>query len=400
MTRIAITGMGIVSAIGMNSQENYAALLQKKHGICRIELIDTKLKDSIFVGEIKKSNQQLMNMLQLEANHNFSRTAMLGAIAAREAIESAGISPLGDINCGFINATSVGGMDMTERYFYEFVDSPENRRFIEVQNTGVNTQNITDYLKIVGLSSTISTACSSAANAIIIGARLIQSGRLERVVVGGTDALCKFTMNGFNTLMILSDSFNTPFDSKRKGLNLGEGAAYLVLESEKSFSSRNKEPIAYLAGFANTNDAFHQTASSEDGEGAFLAMKQALNLAQMNPANIDYVNVHGTATPNNDLSEGRAMLRIFDQETPKFSSTKPYTGHTLAAAASIEAVFSLLAIQNQVVYPNLHFQEKMEEFDLIPVLDLEQASVETVLSNSFGFGGNCSTLIFTKHPKV
>ncbi len=391
--------MGIVSAIGMNTKENYDALLQKKHGISRVELIDTKLKDAILVGEIKKSNQELTQMLNLNERHNFSRTALLGALAAREAIESAGFSPENDSLCGFINATSVGGMDMTERYFYEFVDSPENRRFIEVQNTGVNTQNITDYLKIAGLSSTISTACSSAANAIIFGARLIQSGRLERVVVGGTDALCKFTMNGFNTLMILSDTFNTPFDNNRKGLNLGEGAAYLVLESEKSCQERNKEPLAYLAGYANTNDAFHQTASSEDGEGAFLAIQEALNCAALNPSDIDYINVHGTATPNNDLSEGRAMQRIFQDNTPKFSSTKPYTGHTLAAAASVEAVFSLLAIQNQVVYPNLHFQNKMEEFDLTPILDVEQAKVETVLSNSFGFGGNCSALIFTKHPK-
>src|SRR5690606_19791351 len=139
----------------------------------RVEFIDTKLKEAILVGEIKKSNLELMRILQLDAHHNFSRTSMFGAIAAKEALESAGISPMGDQNCGFINATTVGGMDMTERFFYDFVDKPDHRRFIEIQNTGLNTQNITDYLKIAGLSTTISTACSSAANAIMLGARLI-----------------------------------------------------------------------------------------------------------------------------------------------------------------------------------------------------------------------------------
>jgi len=286
---------------------------------------------------------------------------------------------------------------MTERFFYEFLISDEYQRFIELQNTGVNSKNISDFLGICGISTTISTACSSAANAIILGARLIDSGRLERVLVGGTDALCKFTINGFNTLMILSDDLNAPFDNNRKGLNLGEGAAYLVLESEKSLQNRGKQAIAYLSGYANTNDAFHQTASSEAGDGAYLAMQKALKKAELTPTQIDYVNVHGTATPNNDLSEGRALIRIFGDCVPDFSSTKAFTGHTLAAAASIEAVFSILALQNQVIFPNLNFREKMIEFDLVPVTATQDAKLYHVLSNSFGFGGNCSSLIFSKH---
>ncbi len=394
--RIAITGMGIVSAIGMNVEENYGSLMQKKHGISRVEFIKTKLKSSILVGEIKKSNQELSHILGLDKGHNFSRTAMLGTIAAKEAVKDAGLSTESDMDCGFINATSVGGMDMTERYFYDFVENPEYRRFVETQCTGVNTQNISDYIKISGLSTTISTACSSAANAVIFGARLIETGRLQRVIVGGTDALCKFTMNGFNTLMILSDNYISPFDNNRKGLNLGEGAAYLVLESKDSYIERGKEPLAFLSGYANSNDAFHQTASSEDGAGAFLAMKKALKLGHIDSKDIDYINAHGTATPNNDLSEGRAISRVFNNEVPKFSSTKPYTGHTLAAAASIEAVFSLLALKNQVIFPNLNFKEKMSEFNLTPVLEVEKVKMNTVLSNSFGFGGNCSALIFNK----
>ena len=227
---------------------------------------------------------------------------------------------------------------------------------------------------------------------------MISSGRLDKVIVGGTDALSKFTMNGFNTLMILSDTYNTPFDENRKGLNLGEGAAYLVLESERSYKKRNKQPIAYIAGYANANDAFHQTASSEDGEGAFLAMKKAFEVADLSPKDIDYINVHGTATPNNDLSEGRAIINIYEgsDKLPEFSSTKPFTGHTLAAAASIEAVFSIFALREGLIFPNLNFKDKMKEFDLTPVTELAHKEVNTILSNSFGFGGNCSSLIFTK----
>ena len=209
-------------------------------------------------------------------------------------------------------------------------------------------------------------------------------------------ALAKFTINGFKTLMILSDTDNTPFDNNRKGLNLGEAAAFLVLESDELVQKENKKVMAYVSGFGNANDAFHQTASSENGEGAFLAMQKALKSADLQPSAIDYVNAHGTATPNNDLSEGRAMLRIFEENMPEFSSTKAFTGHTLAAAAAIEAVYSVLVLQNNVIFPNLNFKTPMEEFNLIPQTTLKEKSINHVLSNSFGFGGNCSTVIFSK----
>jgi 3-oxoacyl-[acyl-carrier-protein] synthase-1 len=230
-----------------------------------------------------------------------------------------------------------------------------------------------------------------------MGSKLIQSGQLDRVIVGGADALSKFTINGFKTLMILSDSYNTPFDNDRKGLNLGEAAAFIVLESEEMVKKENKKVLAYVSGFGNANDAFHQTASSENGEGAFLAMHKAMKMANLKPKDIDYINAHGTATPNNDLSEGRAIIRVFGEETLDFSSTKPFTGHTLAAAAAIESVYSILALQNNIVFPNMNFKTPMEEFDLVPVTELKSKEINHVLSNSFGFGGNCSTLIFSKY---
>ena len=392
---VAITGMGIISSIGYNVEENYNALINGMPGITAIENIATIHSNIIKVGEIKKNNKELAEKLGLENGNNYTRTAMLGALAAKQAVKNAGIENINEYNTGLISATSVGGMDMTERFFYDYFESEENRRYISSHDAGDSTHKIAEQLGLKGMVTTISTACSSAANSIMLGARLIKAGKLDRVIVGGTDALSKFTINGFKTLMILSDTYNTPFDNNRKGLNLGEAAAFLVLESEAMVKKYNKKVLAYLSGYGNANDAYHQTASSENGEGAYLAMEKAFKVSGLTPQDIDYVNAHGTATPNNDLSEGRALIRIFGDNIPDFSSTKPFTGHTLAAAAAIEAVYSVLAIQNGKVFPNLNFKTKMDEFNLVPQTVLKDKQINHVLSNSFGFGGNCSTLLFS-----
>ena len=393
--RVAITGMGIISSIGLTVEENFQSLLSKKHGISTIDFIETVHKKEILVGEIKTSNETLQHLLNLPENNTFTRTGLLGAYAAKQAIQNANILDVNEVRTGFISSTSVAGMDFTEKHYKQYEQHPEYNKYIESHNAGDTSNKIAEYLGIKGFVTTISTACSSAANAIMLGATMIENGYLDRVIVGGTDALSKFTINGFKTLMILSDTYNTPFDQNRKGLNLGEASAYLVLESDEMIHKYQKKVLAYVAGYGNANDAYHQTASSENGEGAYLAMKQAFEKASILPDGIDYVNVHGTATPNNDLSEGRAMERIFTK-TPMFSSTKSYTGHTLAAAAAIEAVYSILAMQNSVVFPTLNFSTPMEEFQLIPETEVISKPIQYVLSNSFGFGGNCSTLIFEK----
>lgn len=391
--KIAITGMGIISSIGNTVEENFQSLIAKKAGISSLENFSSRHSDEIKVGEIKRTNEELIQKLGLPAENTFTRTALLGAYAARQAIENAQISEINEIRTGLISSTSVGGMDFTEKHFKRYEEHPEYIPFINSHNAGDSSGKIASYLGLKGFVTTISTACSSAANAIMMGATMIENGYLDRVIVGGTDALSKFTINGFKTLMILSETDNTPFDQNRNGLNLGEAAAYLVLESEEMVHRHNKQVLAYVVGYGNANDAYHQTASSENGEGAYLAMKKAFEKAAVQPDEINYINAHGTATPNNDLSEGRAIFRVFDK-IPKFSSTKAFTGHTLAAAAAIEAVYSVLAIQNNTVFPNLNFKTPMEEFYLIPETKVIAAEINYVLSNSFGFGGNCSTLIF------
>ncbi len=188
-----------------------------------------------------------------------------------------------------------------------------------------------------------------------------------------------------------------PFDENRNGLNLGEGAGYVVLVSDEVAQRSNKQMYCMLKGYANTNDAYHQTASSPDGVGSYLAMQQALNAAHLNTSDIDYINLHGTGTFNNDIAEGTAIRRLFEAPYPKMSSTKSFTGHTLGASGGIEAVFSALAVKHGLIFPNLRLQTPMQELPFVVETKLlKNQPVKNVLTNSFGFGGNCSSLIFSK----
>ena len=393
---IAVTGMGIISALGTSVGDNYNALISRKTGLSYPEILKT-IHSKLPVGEIKFSNIELARKLNLPVSHTFTRATLLGAIAAKEAVFNALLTQDDLKVTGFISGTSLGGMDEIEKYYQEFEEKKDHRRFIQAQHPGFTTSQIASHLNLEGFVTTISTACSSSANAIMLGARMIRAGKLKRVVVGGTDCLSKFTLNGFNSLMILSEGFCKAFDDSRQGLNLGEGAAYLVLEAEDVING--KPVLGRILGYGNANDAFHQTASSEKGQGAFSAIKKALEISGLSSKNIDYINAHGTATKNNDLSESNAILRIFGKEVPDFSSTKAFTGHTLAASGALEAVFGLMALQNDYIFPNLNFGIPMKETGLKPISVLKKKKLQHILSNSFGFGGNCTSLIFSKNEE-
>jgi len=395
--KIYISGISAISAIGNNVAENFDALINQKSGIGKITQLNTIHKNEIPVGEIKLSDKQLKEKLSITDNQAYTRTALLGITAVKEALKNAEISEINKYKTGIVSATTVAGMTSSEKFYLDFLNTDFYNDFIKTHEAADSTEKIADYFGIKEFMTTVSTACSSSANAIMTGARLIKNGLLDRVIVGGTDALSKFTLNGFNTLIILDREPCKPFDNERKGLNLGEAAAYLILESEDIVKKEHKKPLAELSGYANANDAYHQTASSPEGYGASLAMLQALENANLKPSEIDYINVHGTGTANNDLSEGRAMLKVFDNKVPKFSSTKAYTGHTLAAAGSLEAVYSVLSIQNKVIFPNLRFKNKIQEFNLIPETELiRNTDIKHIMSNSFGFGGNGTVLIISE----
>jgi 3-oxoacyl-[acyl-carrier-protein] synthase-1 len=397
--RVFITGIGIISSIGNDAGSALTSLVEEKSGIGEITLLETSLKDKYPLAEVKMTTRELLAEVGFRGKKNLTRTALLGMIAAREAVGSSGITDIHEYRTGLLSATTVGGMDRSENFYKEFLADPKKGHLIDIVNhdCGDSTERIADFLGITRFMTTISTACSSSANSIMFGAQLIKAGFIDRVIAGGTDSVTKFTLNGFNTLMILDKNGCRPFDENRAGLTLGEGAAFVVLESEEIVQKQNKKVLAELTGYGNANDAYHQTASSPEGTGATLAMEKALKLSGLKPEEIDYINVHGTGTQNNDLSEGIALQKIFGEKMPPFSSTKSYTGHTLGAAGAVEAVISVLSINHRMLFPNLKFETPMKELNISPIIKvIKDVDVRNILSNSFGFGGNNSTLIISK----
>ncbi|MEP7232220.1 MAG: beta-ketoacyl-[acyl-carrier-protein] synthase family protein [Ginsengibacter sp.] len=387
--KIFITGIGVVSAIGLDAGENLRSLKAGVTGISKSSVYN------LMIGEVKLTDEKIMQMLGLP-KEDFSRTTLLSLLAAKEAWGKNNILP--NIRTGLISSTSVGGLDRTEKYYFESQNNESSNVYkLMTFDNGRITERIASELGISGYIGTISTACSSGANAIMQGARLIEGNKLDRVMVGGCDPLALYDIKGFSSLNIYDPDICKPFDESRKGLNLGEGAAFLVLESEQSISITGNIPLCILSGWNNASDAFHQTASSADGKGAYIAMTDALTKANITSEKISYINAHGTGTGNNDLSESIAIKNVFNDNIPPFSSTKGFTGHTLAAAGAIEAVYCVQSLQAQATLPNLNFSTPIRETGLMPETTFRAGmKVDYVLSNSFGFGGNCTCLIFGK----
>jgi 3-oxoacyl-(acyl-carrier-protein) synthase len=398
--RIFVTGLGIITGIGKNLAETKDSLFHLRSGIGNIRFLETKLPHTIPVSEVKCSLEECFLMAGILPAEGYSRNALLGIIAARQAYQDAGLNDSPGLRTGLISSTTVGGMDRCELYYGDFLTNDNKNIYIDSYDCADSTEKIADELGIRDYVTTISTACSSSANAIQLGARMIRNGDLDRVVAGGTESLTNFHLNGFNALKILDMQPCKPFDEHRNGINLGEGAAYIVLESEESVRLSGKRVICELTGWGNSCEAFHQTASSPDGVGAYLAMKKALDMSGLKPSDINYINAHGTGTDNNDISEGRAIEKLFGTQVPPVSSTKPYTGHTTSAAGATEAIIAIFCLLEQVIWPNLNFSEPMKDLHFTPVKELmTDRKVDHVMTNSFGFGGNDTTLIFSKYRK-
>lgn len=391
--RLWITGSGVISALGVGKESTLQSLLASKSGISTVRYLKTEHTE-FPVGEVPMSNDEMERILGITADTPTTRTSLMGMMALREALQSAGIESEALPQVALVSGTTVGGMDKSEQHYLDFLENNEYNEFIRTHDCGACTEMIADRFGRFASVTTLSTACSSAANAIIYGARLIESGSADIVVAGGSECITKFHLNGFNALRILDTSPCRPFDDSRAGLNLGEGAAFVVLESEQHALARGAKAEAFLDGYGNACDAFHQTASSPDGEGAFRAMSEALRMAGLQPSDIDYINAHGTGTPNNDSSESAAMRRVFGEAVPPVSSTKTFTGHTTSASGSIEAVVCMLAMQNSFLPPNLNFSVATD--CVKPVSEIRRGvALRHVLCNSFGFGGNDSSLLIS-----
>ena len=390
---IVVSGAGIISAIGNNLEEFREALCQAKSGIRAVKYLDTTHRE-VLVGEVQLSNIELADRLGVVLRADLSRTVLLGAIALREAVQHAQLSKNDIQRTALVSGTTVANMDCIERS-YDGNNPPQI-----YGDCGRTTEEIAALVGQFAFLTTCSTACSSAANAFILGANLIRSGAYTRVVVGGSECLSRFHFNGFRSLQIMDARPCRPFDAKRAGLNLGEGAAFFVLEREDVALKRDIEPLALLSGWGNTADAFHQTASSENGEGAYLAMQKALSMSGLTPQQIDYVNAHGTGTINNDASESAALRRVFGEGIPPVSSTKSMTGHTTSVAGAVEMAVCLLALRNHFLPKSLNFENAAED-TIVPITKTKfDVPLHHVLCNSFGFGGNDTALILSEYKRA
>lgn len=412
--RLVITGAGVVSALGCGKAVSLEALRSCRSGIAPVKYLKGG-PEGLPVGEVPLSNEEMAAKagVPLSMASNWPRTTLMSILALQEAlsqafIETPGSNRLSSVkktpeslslpsvsspeslslaDIPVIGGTTVGGMDITERIY---------PKVSALHSCGASTDLAVEFLGGAKFATTLSTACSSATNAIIYGANLIRSGKFQRVVCGGSESLSAYHFHGFNSLMILDKEPCRPFDATRAGLNLGEGAAYLVLETEESALRRGVKPIAVLSGWGNACDAFHQTASSPDGEGAFLAMKKALEIAGLDVSAIDYINAHGTGTPNNDASESAAIRRIFGDNLPPVSSTKSFTGHTTSASGSIKAVFCLLALEHGFVPRQLNWSAP-DPSCIVPQTEPLEKDLRHILCNAFGFGGNDSSIILSAY---
>lgn len=385
--------MGVISAVGSTAGENRTALAKGVCGIGQLQNFPSRYAGVLPFGVVKTSTDELKLKHKIN-DPSVTRTTLLAINAFKEAIQDAALTTeqVTSPNTALIGATTVGGMCLADELYRDANESYNNSPYHSSYDCASVFLFMQQAFKMQGIINTINTACSSSANAIMYGARLIQNGWAAKAIVGGTDSLSKFTINGFNSLHILSPEICRPFDETRQGLNLGEGAAFLVLEAEENIAG--KKVYAEVKGWHNTTDAFHPSSLSGDGEGPYLSMQGALQHAGLTVDDIGYINAHGTATENNDLSESRAMIRLFNN-VPQFTSTKSNIGHTLGASGAIEAVYSILSLVNGEIYPSLQFNSAIGNTGLQPVTEYQTTTLKNVMSNSFGFGGNCSSLIFS-----
>jgi 3-oxoacyl-[acyl-carrier-protein] synthase II len=397
MSRIAITGVGTINALGAGVERFAAGLRSGTCAIGTLTQFDPSGFRSLCAAEVGIAT--LPAAVPRAVAKRASRSAQLALIAADEAWRGAGLDARDAAGAGIVLGTTTGGMASGEESYRRQLRGDERpRRLSDWLETCVATS--VDALAAVfgcaGPRVTVSTACSSGANALGIAADWIRSGVTDVVLCGGTDSLCRMTYSGFNALQALDRVPCRPFDRHRAGLTLGEGAALFVLEDADRARARGAPILGELVSYGTSADAHHLTQPRPDATGQIIALRRALAEGGVTAEEIDYVNAHGTGTPLNDIIETRALKAVLGRHAYRIpvSSTKSMIGHCLGAAGAIEAVASLLAIRDGFIPPTATLAEPDDECDLDYVPRTSRAaSVRTVASNSYGFGGNNTSLI-------
>ncbi len=397
-TRIAVTGAGIICSIGRNKDEVWRSIVESRAGIGKLTRFPGETFPTDIAAEVSDSIDELMPVAKREARR-LSRTDRLAIVAAKEAIEQANAagSPLPLERAIVSTGTSTGGLVEGEEYYFDRIVVGRRRaaasRVLQ-QPTSAPSDAVAYAFRLGGGVISNATACASAGAAIGMAADYLRSRHAGVAIAGGSDALCRLTYSGFNVLQAVDPRPCSPFGSDRKGITLGEGAAYLVLERWDDAVARGAEILAEFCGYGASCDAHHPTAPAEDGRGAEAAMRSAI--AESGDGRVDYVNAHGTGTLLNDSAETKAIISAVGPEIP-VSSTKSYFGHTLGAAGGVEAVITVLSIVHQTAPPTLRLESPAADctLDYIPHTP-RPMEMTGALSNTFGFGGSNVSLLFRR----
>jgi 3-oxoacyl-(acyl-carrier-protein) synthase len=389
--RVAVSGMGCLSALGLDvasSMKNMLVGVRNFHPPQRFST-GHEIQYPVFEITDKFKKPEAKN------NQDLTMTAQMAIAAVYQALEDARIdkSYLEKKRVGVCMGTTVGSALNNDQFYIDFRDQKQPgmtpiKRFLASNPAAA----VAREFNLSGPVQTIVNACASGTDAIGMGAAWIKAGLCDLVIAGGTDELCKTTYNGFISLMITDNDPCKPFDANRKGLNLGEGAAALVLEPCPG--GQDIEPRCFITGYGSACDAYHLTAPHPEGIGLKRAIKRALKESQTDPKDIGFMNAHGTGTMENDKVESRVLSQILP-DTP-FFSTKGYTGHTLGAAGAIEAVFTIYHLNHKTIPKSIGFSQPDLSFTQFPITENMSVSCTSAMSESVAFGGNNSVLIFSE----
>lgn len=418
---LKVSHFTVTNALGRGNAASLQALQQQQTGLVKNNFLDSDLDtyigrvagiDSSIDGDTDDAGDIVLPSHLSKFNCRNNRLAYLGLqqdnfsesiLAARE--------KYGADRVAVFLGTSTSGIQQSEMAYATLASEqkfPDDYLYTKTHNNFSLADFVQNYFELTGLAHVVSTACSSSAKVFATAYRHMQAGFCDAVIVGGVDSLCKTTLYGFNSLQLISSQKCTPWGKDRMGINIGEGAGFALLEWQEAdtsetykpeqSSSKSKQGDIVLLGYGESSDAYHMSTPHPEGRGAAQAMQAALDSANLEASDIDYINLHGTATQSNDNAEDKAVITVFGNQTPA-SSTKGWTGHTLGAAGITEVIFGCLALQNNFIPVNLNTSEVDPSTNANIILEEKNMPVNTFLSNSFGFGGSNCSLLFGKQSR-
>ena len=407
--RVVVTGVGLVCALGIGTEETWKNLLAGQSGVAAITLFDPTCFDCRIAGEVKGFDP--LNWLEKKELKKMGRFIQLALAGADFAVRMANWKPeQSDLDeVGVYVSSGIGGFDIIEREHGKLLSGGPNKIspfFIPSAIINLASGQISIRYGARGPNSATATACSASAHAIGDSFKIVERGAAEMMICGGTEAtITAMGIGGFASMKALSTRndeparASRPFDAQRDGFVVGEGAGILILESLEHAQKRNAPILAEIVGYGMSGDAYHMTQPAENGDGAYRVMKAALKDAKLAPEAVGYVNAHGTSTPIGDAIETTALKRLFGESAKQVpvSSTKSMTGHLLGGAGGLEAGISVLALRDQVLPPTINYENPDPACDLDYVPNqARKASFDYALSNSFGFGGTNAALVFKR----